>query len=496
MKKLPWVAVALCAIAGAANVFAGCGSETEIGDDTDAGSEDGSTDAFIDAILDGQRPDAEACLPSGASCVNAGDCCSANCIPFADGGAGSFCGNPVGLCKLPGTACTTGNECCTFSCVNGSCSNLQCVPDNGPCGQDGECCGGRCVPDGTGGGVCQPLNNQCKTSGNPCGGNGECCSGFCNGGLCNSAPSFCTQNGDICSTNFECCGGACNKPAGSAVGTCGVAPGGGTTGCDPTGTVCTPPGTIGPDGGACGGNCCSRSCLPYAATGFTICQPPSGCKPTGEVCRVDSDCCGWAGAADAGIQVMGPVTCSKASPTQEFGRCNNGGACREPGSICGQASDGTTCNAENSCCDPIGFPSSYCQAQATRANCCGKDALGIPRCLVKPVDCASGMPDAGTTCATSADCCGNPCIDNKCSPPGSCVPKGGMCSSNADCCPGTPCVIPPGASSGVCGGGSSAPPDSGAPCALYGQTCSVAADCCELDTLGAVPCHEGRCRFP
>lgn len=504
MKRLPWIAFALVCASFGACVFAGCGSDsTAIDEGADASDEgttgdDASADVSTDAI---GRPDAASCSTSGSSCTSAIDCCSANCIAFTDGGAGKFCGTPLGACKLPGAGCTANNECCTVSCVNNSCSNKQCVADNGPCGVNGDCCGGRCT-----GNVCTPLNTTCKTSGNPCSGNTQCCSGFCNGGLCNSAPSFCVQNGDICSTNAECCGGACTKPAGSNVGTCGVAPAGGATGCDTTGVVCTPASTVGPDGGACGGNCCSRSCLPYAATGFNICQPPNGCKPTGEVCRADSDCCGWAGAADAGIQVNGPVTCEKASPAQEFGRCNNGGACREPGSICGQVNDGTSCNAENGCCDPIGYPSNYCQSGATRGNCCGKDALGIPRCLVAPIECDGGVKtagDGGIICATSADCCGNPCVNNRCSNPGSCIPKDGVCTSNADCCPGLPCTIPPGESKGVCGGtitsdggvaeggaDASTLPDGGN-CALYGQICTVMADCCN-----AVPCISGRCRFP
>lgn len=118
-----------------------------------------------------------------------------------------------------------------------------------------------------------------------------------------------------------------------------------------------------------------------ALSGFRVCQPPSGCRPTGEVCRADSDCCGWSGAPDP---VMGPVTCSKASPTAEFGRCDNGGSCREPGSIC-KPGDGDSCSAENNCCEHSTLPSNYCNNNPE--NCCKKDSLGIPRCLIKPVDC-------------------------------------------------------------------------------------------------------------
>ena len=202
--------------------------------------------------------------------------------------------------------------------------------------------------------------------------------------------------------------------------------------------------------------------------------------------------------------MKGPVHCSKATPTSEFGRCDNGGACREAGSIC-KPGDGDSCSAENNCCSHSSLPNDYCNSNP--GNCCNKDALGIPRCLIRPVDCkgtdGGTPPVAGTVCATSADCCGNPCIDNKCG--GACVPKGSACTTSADCCAGIPCVQSPGSAKGVCGGtvlpdggvsdagtddaGSNLP--DGGNCALYGQICAANGDCCN-----GVPCTAGRCRFP
>jgi hypothetical protein len=85
------------------------------------------------------------------------------------------------------------------------------------------------------------------------------------------------------------------------------------------------------------------------------------------------------------------------------------------------------------------------------------------------------------------------------------------CTSNADCCQGLPCALPAGSSTGFCGGtllpdggvstqpppgtdgGIVQPPDSGTSttCALYGQTCNVAGDCCS-----SVPCTNGTCHYP
>jgi hypothetical protein len=519
MKKLAWAFSIASAVACANLVVAGCGSETSSdippadggGDESSTNpSDDGATppppsdSGFIDAIVDGGRdPDAAICKLNGDTCTSSLDCCTANC---ADGDGGKVCGDPIGLCKPAGQACATGNECCTFSCIAGTCSNKLCVADDGACGSDAECCGGSCVPDGKGGGVCKPLNASCKTSGNPCAANGDCCSKFCNGGVCNSQPSFCTQDGDVCSTDLECCGGACTKAAGATLGTCGAVTAPGTTGCTPAGQSCG----AGTDGGVqCDQSCCSRSCGPLT-TPIKVCEPPSGCHPTGELCRSDDDCCG---NPKQPPPLKGPVHCSKASPTQAFGRCDNGGACREPGSIC-KVGGTASCSAENNCCEPNGaVGKDYCNSNP--ANCCKQDALGIPRCVMNAYDCAGGPPPAGTSCATSADCCGNPCVANKFG--GACVPNGGSCSTSADCCPGLPCAIPPGGSVGVCGGtvlddggvaeggapdggpgtdGGGNLPDGGT-CSLYGQTCDPAAnDCCN-----AVPCVQTNtgaftCHFP
>jgi len=538
MKKFPSAALALFATtAMLVSAWAGCGSDRTDDQPTDGGNEaaldatnplddgaapdDASADAidessFIDAIIDGSRADAGSCVANGTSCTNSTDCCSANCTAIgAD--AGKVCGNPIN-CKVAGTACTTGNECCLGSCVNKVCGAKACVADNGSCGVASDCCSGQCVPNGTGGGICAPLNcapppctPACRTAGNPCAKDADCCGGFCNGGLCSSRGSFCTQTGDVCSTDFECCGGACTKAAGATLGICGLTSAPGVPGCSPSGALCGASAGGSDAGTLCDQNCCSRSCGPFGANGgLEVCEPPSGCKPTGEVCRTDSDCCGWSGAPPP---VNGAVTCAKSSPSQELGRCDNGGACREPGSIC-KAGGFASCSAENNCCEPhfvdggtVG--SSYCNSDP--ANCCRQDALGIPRCLMVASNCATNPPPAGTTCATSADCCGKPCVNNKCD--GACVQKGGACTTTADCCTGITCTLPPGGSLGICGGtvlsdggvtdagadtGTGGGTDGGnlpdgGTCALYGQVCSGSGsgNCCN-----AVPCISGTCHFP
>ena len=523
MRKLPWAALGLLAAVAATNVvFVGCGSDdvAPIGEGTDGGDEgavtppdtgvdpglDSGADGFITTI-DGSRADSAVCTATGATCTKSSECCTANCNATS-----GKCEAPNTLCKIPGTACVTGNECCTFSCIGNSCSNIQCVADNLACANDNECCGGKCAPDGLGGGKCTPLNPGGKpTSGNPCVMSSDCASKFCNNGIC-SNPSFCVQTGDTCSGAAECCGGVCTKAAGSTLGICSVASASGAGNCLNAGVVC--PQSMPP--ALCGGQCCSKSCAPYAPTGVDVCQPESGCRVTGSICMQNADCCGALGSP--GSNKGGPggqaanVTCSKAAGAT-VGRCDNGNACSPAGNICRLAA--FSCSATDTCCAG--------NVQQHPLNC-KQDALGIPRCTAaSDYDCTvSGPPAPGTGCASTADCCGGPCVPN---PAGgqpaficasACVASGGTCSSTADCCPGLPCAIPPGASKGVCGGvvspdgGVGVPPDGGVivtqdggtageggVCALYGQGCTAGSttQCCS-----GVPCTgaagTATCRFP
>jgi hypothetical protein len=220
----------------------------------------------------------------------------------------------------------------------------------------------------------------------------------------------------------------------------------------------------------CGGECCSRACFPYGPTNVLICQPPSGCRPAGELCYTDADCCGGDGNPDSD---RADTMCRK-EPGFSVGRCDQGHACAPAGDICRLAS--TSCNDTDTCC-----------AGNVQQNpdVCRQDALGIPRCGAgATVDCTDPASHAGESCASSADCCGLPCVGNPetgfvCG--STCVPQGGACTTTADCCSGLPCNIPSGESTGTCG------MDQG--CADYGQSCTTATDCCN-----GLPCTDGKCQ--
>jgi hypothetical protein len=221
-----------------------------------------------------------------------------------------------------------------------------------------------------------------------------------------------------------------------------------------------------------------------------VCQNPTGCRPTGEICLVDNDCCGAPGAPGSTNVTGGQTTdvqCSKAAGAT-VGRCDNGKACSPAGAICRLATN--QCNATDKCCSGT--------VQQHPLNC-KQDLLGIPRCTVESDKTCAGPVAAGTACASSADCCGTPCVPNPSGTPpfvcgaAACVPSGGACSTTADCCSGSPCNIPQGSSKGTCGA-SSPTPDAGTTdgggttCAQYGQLCTGGAACC-----AGLTCMGDRC---
>ncbi len=511
-NKLLWIAFALLAPAAAS-----CGGSSNANVDTLTGSDasapaggsggaSGTGAGGAAGSVGGGTGGGVSCQLAGSTCSTNADCCSASCDPQM-----KICAATIGTCKAAGGSCTIPQDCCTFVCDNGACGATQCTTDNQACTTSAQCCSGACSTGGT----CTPLSTACKTSGNACTAHAQCCSKVCSNGACAVGGSFCTQNGDACASDFECCGGLCTKAQGATLGLCKQPSAPGTTGCTVAGEVCGA-GAAG-DGGTvnasglptCGGNCCSRACAPYK-TGVLICQPPSGCRPTGEICRGDSDCCGFGGVQGS----TGVGNCSKANASDPVGRCDNGNACRPAGAICKLAT--MSCNAENNCC-----------AGNVNKNplVCQQDILGIPRCTMKGEACSDGGSKSGQVCATSADCCGLPCVPNPSFTVGGtgsafvcggvCSGTGATCSTGADCCPGLPCVTPPGSSRGTCGGSSNPPPtdagvthppdgetpmddgavisvpDAGPPpgsCADYGQVCTTSADCC-----ADVPCSSGRC---
>ena len=407
---------------------------------------------------------------------------------------GGFC-NDSGTCLCLGGKCTNNSECCSNNCYQGSCQPPPCTADYASCSSNAQCCGGQCGSTDAGASTCVPLSTTCSTLGNPCnpadGGNVTCCSHFCGPlGFC-AQPSYCGQTGDVCASAADCCGGICTKPTTTSLyGLCAQPPSGGAQCSQVDGVVCASTNPVA-DGGIvytdsgipqCGGDCCSRSCAPYGPTSVLICQPASGCHPVGDLCYKDDDCCGGQGGGkkDAGVTVC--LNATDGGP----GVCSNPTGCKPNGDICRLQTN--QCNATDVCCS----------GNVQQFDTCHQDNLGVPRCSYAG-DAGCIPVDAGTQCSSSADCCNlNPCVSDgdggfTCYPQ-ACVPTTGPCTTDSDCCVGGHCYIPGGKTTGTCqplsDGGT---PDSGPPCALYGQLCTVddagVSNCCN-----GVPCTNGRCQ--
>ena len=379
-----------------------------------------------------------------------------------------------------------------------------------------------CVPNGLGGGVCKPLGTK-PTSGNPCTMNSQCATSYCNNGVC-SNPSFCTVSGDICSTDAQCCGGLCSKLAGAAVGICKtVTTGGGVVGgaCLPAGELCSPNGTC------TGADCCGRSCAPSPTSGLGVCQPESGCHIIGDLCTSTVECCGnkdLPGSIKGGAG--GPSTdvqCQKIGRTDlrrlqlrddgvQPGRCALQAGQRLGRRLGIVQHEGRLLRRQRQPVPDVPdrrerHPALHGHVQPElHDQAPGGYAVRVERRLLR----WRLHPQRGPgTVATKPYVCGTP---------GVCQPQGATCTATSDCCKGLPCAVPPGAVSGICGGtllpdggvattpppgtdgGVVVPPTDGgadaAPppvCALYGQTCTVAGDCCSgvpcTGTAGSATCH-------
>jgi hypothetical protein len=410
----------------------------------------------------GTNVDVDASAPCGvfgATCGTGTDCCDGVCT-------NGMCGSDPTMCTAAGGSCAANTDCCTDRCDNGVCSVTQCTADGATCATNSECCGGTCN------GTCDPLNASCKTAGNPCTASTDCCSNDCDGTthVC-TQPSFCVQNGDSCAHDTECCGGICNLGM-NGLGTC-TQPQTGATNCSAgiDGTVCS----------GCG-DCCSRLCAPYGASGVKVCQPAEGCRIDGDLCHQDADCCG--GDPNSGLPGAGHVQCLKEHATDNTGICRNPMACDPEGDVC-HYKDYATCgnsSARNDCCGGTG-----------NSGVCQLDALGVPRCYG-----LGTCVQTGGACAFSGDCCdGTPCVPDAngalhCG--AACSPQAGACTASADCCNGETCTFPPGSLQGTCGGATTT-------CAQYGQACSSTVACCDgatcnvtgSDPLTVCPAGETDC---
>lgn len=247
------------------------------------------------------------CLPRGADCATASDCCTGRC----DAGV---CLDAS--CGPPGQGCTTRAECCSGVCEGRMATSLErvCAPycrgDGAPCGAASDCCGRACNQGRCGGSACRKRGDACVTA-------SDCCSGACGVDLrCTVEPQLvCRPVGEDCSSGSAagCCGQC------GAGGACALGPGP----CAALGTTCD-----------VGADCCSGTCN-LDASGRRLCAGP--CASEGADCRFGSDCCsGSCSAVGSRCAKAGATTCSRAGESCSASEACCSGACI--GGRCGTCS--------------------------------------------------------------------------------------------------------------------------------------------------------------
>ncbi|OGQ82113.1 MAG: hypothetical protein A2289_02400 [Deltaproteobacteria bacterium RIFOXYA12_FULL_58_15] len=479
--------------------------------------------------------DVSGCLPDGAVCDFAGQCCSLNCDAGLCSNAGTCnsitsscsadsdcCSNLCATdlcqatgygCLAAGETCTAPAECCSYTCANGQCLLYSlCRIEGEVCALDSDCCSGSCAEQAGGVLICSTLNyigsvpKECRAVGEYCQGNPDCCSHACY--LPVGYPSLdlrcefiggCRVIGDVCNRDNDCCSFACiNTPDG--VKRCDYYHG--TPGCLDTGVLpCYPnedPGDAYPD----------------------WITPDDYCRMRGEICRIDDDCCEYAGGGDHVCRIADIEHGSKRCRISEDTACQlTGEVCAVSEDCCGglciqDASgvfrcggclvDGTPCSEAGSCCSLV------CEPWPSEADelRCGSDII-----LCQPegelcddaLDCCGGLCSVGVDGAmfcgcidfgqpcdpTNADsCCEGICtawditlgIDEyRCGTDPACMPEGWVCTANEDCCDND-CI------GGVCG------------CAADGMICEDDGDCCDgycsddgsgVSVCGCMPLGDG-----
>ncbi len=430
--------------------------------------------------LDGDLCTAEVCDGNGACVADPGnDVMCAPADPPCEGG--EVCNPATGICEAQpdapsGTSCENDGDLCTAEVCdgNGSCvadpgNDVTCAPADPPC-EGGEVCNpatGICEaqPDSPSGTSCENDGDLCTAE--VCDGNGSCvadpgndvtCAPAdppCEGGeVCNPATGICEAQPDAPSgTSCELDGDLCTAEVCDGNGACVADPGNDVT-CAPADPPCE------------GGEVCNP------ATGICEAQPDA---PSGTSCELDGDLCTAEECDGNGACVADPgndVTCAPADPP-----CEGGEVCNPATGICEAQPDapsGTSCENDGDLCT-----AEVCDGNGS----CVADPGNDVTCAPADPPCEGGevcnpatgiceaQPDApsGTSCENDGDLCTAEICDGN----GSCVADPGndvMCAPADPPCEGGEVCNP---ATGIC----EAQPDAplGTDCDLDGDLCTAEA---------------------
>lgn len=212
------------------------------------------------------------CAGVGIACLARSTCCSGRC----ESSVGSTSRACLNYCLPDGAACSRALDCCSMGCHAAQCGAPLCSTVGSRCTEAADCCSGSCSLDD---GQCRDKSDDsqaaCLATGESCspqlvdGAPSNCC-GACDAtsSRCVFGPGPCLPVGSVCQVDSDCCRGTC------AVGASGVA-------------VCTAPCLA--DGTVCslGADCCNHHCNGWPGA----CGPAVTCSLLGAGCQVDADCC-------------------------------------------------------------------------------------------------------------------------------------------------------------------------------------------------------------
>ena len=428
-----------------------------------------------------------ACGSSDATACNAADSCNAtgSCVDRKDA-AGSICLAGSGACD-PNDVCDgTSNACApVFAAVGAACgdsSDTECTnPDS--CDGSGACQVNNAADGSTCGDAGAECTNQDTCSAGACTDNGFKAATTACGSQADTAcdnPNTCSGNSAACLDNFEAVTVACGDAEGACTNAdscdgggscqdngfkaeftaCGDSDGtacNAADSCDATGTcvdrkdaantVCLAgSGACDPDD-VCDGT--TNTCAPVYAAEFTACGDSDGtaCNAAdscdsagscvdrkdaaGSVCLAGSGACDPNDVCDGTTNACAPVyaaeftACGDSDGTacNAADSCNTSGTCVDrkdaAGSVCLAAGTDATCDPADTCdgttntCEPIYAAFGVSCGDPSDTECSNPDSCdGSGACQANNSAEGSSCGDAGSDCVNRDTCSAGACIDN------------------------------------------------------------------------------------
>jgi hypothetical protein len=431
-------------------------------------------------------------LAAGASCEQAGECASGECLQTAQGNRLCCSGTcaPGLFCSSTGTGCVqcegsevacdgTVQRTCnqgavvTTTCRNGCTPGMGCnsLPPVGFLCDDGQCAlGGVCQQDTTGQGRCCVRN--CAAEGKVCSPSGSC---ECPPGQLAAGNACLLEPGDPCQSGSQCQGGRCVDGV-----CCQEACGGYCERCQGGTGLCVAIPAGQQEADPASGNDCTN--------GFECTGQRNGCRArTGQSCSSNdgTDCVSGNCETTAG---GARICCSQACSGVRDSCRNTGQGCVE----CESAAEcGNGCNVAQGTCNPLRSPGETCSvpSQCSTNRCVPASDGNFSRCCANcsagqvcnaQGQCVSNLAGPGVACTANGQCQSGVCTGGFCCGSGPCAGPCSTCQQGTGACINAPARTPcgPAGSHQLCIGGTCTLPT--VLCGGVSQRVTTTSACCEI----------------